>query len=781
MRALTEMEARMLDGATAGFDRDRPNGVQALTRIIADDLGTGGYGEVDLTRYLADGVGNLPVDLVDSWSISGDIDTPVTSASVDIRTVLDHRGVLFGLPFLAPGRSARVRFEVALAPADYQRQDANLLPLDIQRGSAVSGSAYAWEALVGATVASSAVKPLDGARSLLVTCAAGAGSGARVLASGLVPGGRYLFSVWLRAAAAGAARILAGSASAAATVGPAWSRHVVEGVADVDGTLYLAADNGAGGALAIWADRWRLEVNDGIKWRNIFEGYVDRISSDWKQHTTTLELRDRCAEVQDVFIEAERPYGAALGEPVEDILERLIEDNSGPTWTAAATVAAGDLVRPTVANGLCFACSTAGITGGAEPDWPLRLGATVADGTATWRCCQAVPDVYVPAAPAPAWMIRPYQQQRMPVLEAQNTLARMIAWDVRQRWDDTEERWRLTFADADRSKVAADYVLGSTRAHLVRDISGFSRSIDTVRNVVRVVYSVSTGTGQRTHYDAIDQASVGAYGRRYCEIAEASTSQINTATEAQTLAEGALSDLSQVLSECSMTLEPWPWVELGDIIDTTALFSGGESIGRDIEQFTAWGAKFSVLGYQHEGGPDGMVTKLSLRETRVTGAMRAWLEREVRPGVAPSAPLLADQMHASTRAYLAVAQSIPSGVATAVAFDTVGVDGTRTFDISVGDWTVPVSGRYSIEAQVTMLLMGAGEVVRISLLSGATVIAQEQWSSVTGGTVAARVSIVDRQFQSLEPISVRVEHSDAAARDASAGADATWATFSRTR
>lgn len=59
---------------------------------------------------------------------------------------------------------------------------------------------------------------------------------------------------------------------------------------------------------------------------------------------------------------------------------------SGAVWTATTAVTLTSYEVPTVANGYYYKCSVAGTTGATEPTWPLTVGATVVDGTATWVC-----------------------------------------------------------------------------------------------------------------------------------------------------------------------------------------------------------------------------------------------------------------------------------------------------------------------------------------------------------------------------------------------------------
>ncbi len=54
-------------------------------------------------------------------------------------------------------------------------------------------------------------------------------------------------------------------------------------------------------------------------------------------------------------------------------------------WTASATHAAGDLVRPIVANGHLYWTTGAGTSGVGEPAWPTTPGGTVNDNGITWK------------------------------------------------------------------------------------------------------------------------------------------------------------------------------------------------------------------------------------------------------------------------------------------------------------------------------------------------------------------------------------------------------------
>lgn len=56
-------------------------------------------------------------------------------------------------------------------------------------------------------------------------------------------------------------------------------------------------------------------------------------------------------------------------------------------WVSGTTLSASQTTRriPTVPNGFVYEVSVGGTTGGSEPTWPTTVGATVTDGTVTWK------------------------------------------------------------------------------------------------------------------------------------------------------------------------------------------------------------------------------------------------------------------------------------------------------------------------------------------------------------------------------------------------------------
>ena len=55
-------------------------------------------------------------------------------------------------------------------------------------------------------------------------------------------------------------------------------------------------------------------------------------------------------------------------------------------WVALTEYALTNRVVPTIYNGKCYECTTAGTSGEDEPTWDTELDSTVNDGTVVWTC-----------------------------------------------------------------------------------------------------------------------------------------------------------------------------------------------------------------------------------------------------------------------------------------------------------------------------------------------------------------------------------------------------------
>jgi hypothetical protein len=142
-----------------------------------------------------------------------------------------------------------------------------------------------------------------------------------------------------------------------------------------------------------------------------------------------------------------------------------------------------------------------------------------------------------------------------------------------------------------------------------------------IRNVVRVQYGQRPE--DRTSVEVDDSASIAKYGRRFMEVAEASTSQIDSLTEARSMADAILDDLKEPTAD-HVAEQPYFWpVELGDYYTYAA-----NGVHYDSDQSLA------VVGYQHVFQDGRTRTIISTRGTPSGGA-DAWLSLEARDGVGP--------------------------------------------------------------------------------------------------------------------------------------------------
>jgi hypothetical protein len=299
-------------------------------------------------------------------------------------------------------------------------------------------------------------------------------------------------------------------------------------------------------------------------WREVFRGDIDEI--DAAKDVLTVTGRDLGGRLQDKFIETQTTYSDATGVAVETVMQDILDDNS------------------------------TGVT------------------------------LYVPTSPG--WVIKQFSQKREPVLDALRALAAQIGWDVRYKWRSGTSQFELHFFEPDRTKVAIDYTWDSSK---YREVGAFRSTRADVRNKIEVVFSDSTALTwerPRVTVTASDATSQAAYGLRYMQIQEASSSQIDTSTEAQAMADAALADLKDPVIEQEIETEAFYAVELGDLLRFTANSVHATS---DLD--------LAVYGFRQEFGSDGDArTTIRTRGKPCSGI--DWLSMDARPSVGGIVPLV---------------------------------------------------------------------------------------------------------------------------------------------
>ena len=176
---------------------------------------------------------------------------------------------------------------------------------------------------------------------------------------------------------------------------------------------------------------------------------------------------------------------------------------------------------------------------------------------------------------SPAWAIKLYHQERMTVMDAIKQLADQVAYDLRFRWQTTAADIKLVMQAPTRTSPSVDYTFDMSS--LTNVSAGLS--IADVRNYIRVQYG--TKADQRFTATSSDSTSITAYGRRWMEISEELSSQIDTSGEAQNLADRAKSDLALPKLKLQGTVPMFPNAELGDYYTVTGdgLIMGDYSLG----------------------------------------------------------------------------------------------------------------------------------------------------------------------------------------------------------
>ena len=375
-------------------------------------------------------------------------------------------------------------------------------------------------------------------------------------------------------------------------------------------------------------------------WHELFRGRIDTIDAgSADQPFLTLACRDLFCEEEDTFIEGtsevEDAYPLTAGDDVEEVMQDLLDDNV------------------------------------VTPRTPKTL--------------------YVPASPG--WIPNAFLQAKQPLAQALRRLTDQIGWTVRFKWDNGTSDFRLTLFKPDRE--GGGFVASFSTADFAR-VDSASRDLASVRNVVQVWYTDATYRTRTVHTET-DAASVTAYGRRTMIIAEASASNINSATEANLLAEAALNDLASPLWTFQVTLAGlYPYIEVHDAI---RLSGSTRWFGTSID--------CTVLAIRHSATPEGDATVLTcVQQESGTRARQypplLWQNREAGRGRAPWPSQRADPHCADMLVQKTTGQTIPDGTKTKVTFGAPFFDRGGNWDDATDTYVAPFAGLYRVTATVPL-------------------------------------------------------------------------------
>lgn len=204
----------------------------------------------------------------------------------------------------------------------------------------------------------------------------------------------------------------------------------------------------------------------------------------------------------------------------------------------------------------------------------------------------------------------PYRPQRCTVWDAMQQLVAQTGWHLGVRGGS------LVLLDPPRDKLTADWAVDED--DVFADTLGISDS--DVRNVVTVVWSDADRERRTTvarDQWSIDNITGGIERASVIELDD--TSQIDTETEAQTLADRFLHDMSREFAATQLTLPFMPDLRLFDTIWIRH------------ERFTATPRISGIVSIRHDFRP-GQARTLAIGTGQVIGRRRAWLDGEPRPG-----------------------------------------------------------------------------------------------------------------------------------------------------
>ncbi len=361
---------------------------------------------------------------------------------------------------------------------------------------------------------------------------------------------------------------------------------------------------------------------------------ADHLGRNWIKSITWSDDIDR--QVQDAQIELALAHHNITLSPFADSLANipgnLIEPGRlmtietavvphvrGPHSTDYKEVFRGyiDSVKPGTKNSLKLKARDLGKR--LQDAWIESDEARYAAGTDTLAevAMQAVLNEWAPGTTlytpvSPGWVIRDWGPNSQPVLAALNAIAGQIGWIVRYKWDEGTAQWRLTFYEPDRTKTVNDWTVP-----LVKEVKHIETADTDVRNRVRVWYSdssVTVGTPEERRKEIVreDAASITKYGRRYAEISEAATSEIDTAAEATSLAEAVLNDLKEPKAEASVVIPYDSRPETGDLVGIPAqrpLFDQDQSLAVVGVKHTINSSRLATTDLQVRGAPAGYFDK----------------------------------------------------------------------------------------------------------------------------------------------------------------------------
>ena len=273
-----------------------------------------------------------------------------------------------------------------------------------------------------------------------------------------------------------------------------------------DGTLspLINSDIDLGRGLRVWGARKAYGVAPvTADWKLLIDGRVD----SWEAASYPLALsgRSNAGILVDRWVETPGVYGSEVGEPVEDVIQAIIDDHADEAFTLVVKPGSGILTTP--------------------------------------------------------WLIPEYTQGKMSVWEAIQTLAEGPGYVIDFVWNDSTEVFELTLMEPERDVTTPEWTFSPSEYY---DVTRLNADLLEVRNAWAVSYR-DAATGERASVTVVDAASIARFGiRLWAELEEGDESPIDTEPEATALVTAAAADTAWPDAEHEIELPLfWP-VEIMD-------------------------------------------------------------------------------------------------------------------------------------------------------------------------------------------------------------------------
>lgn len=343
-------------------------------------------------------------------------------------------------------------------------------------------------------------------------------------------------------------------------------------------------------------------------WHTVFDGFIDSVN--WAKNPIVLECRDAGAQLSDTWYNTPDVVVPVSGsDEIQQVLQTLI-----------------DL---------------------------LQL-----DNTITLR---------VPDLPSPPVIVGAFRYDIESGIEPLLRLAQINGWDVRFRWSDSDQAFRLTYKDPGRDKVDPDYTITSSQYIDVNDLK-----IDRtpIRNDITIWFSNADLGGDRTFIRVSSLTSIRRYGRRSMVLQEASDSPIQDTDTATFMAQLALFDIAEPYADQVVEMFYfWP-LELHQLIRFAANLTHSDTP-----------LDLAVVAYKHIL-QDKQSRTLITGRGKPAGSYWQWLTRKpVGPGGTP--PTNPDGSPGTPPGFSGFA-SLADFAADTIAFSWVwGSDPSATFEVFI--------------------------------------------------------------------------------------------------